>query len=115
MHMNRFVVFQLEDEWLVTYRDWKQVSFPTREEAEQSAFQAADAMASKGHAVSVLIMPSGLGAHAHHQAVAFPGTPIRAPVKRDAEIRITRSMQLSLESSHASRGRACIGQSSDRS
>jgi hypothetical protein len=104
MHMNRFVVFQLEDEWLVTYGDRKQVAFTTREEAEQSVFQAADAMASHGHAVSVLIMPSGLGVHAHHQTVAFAGPPIRAPVKRDAEMRITRSLQLSVESSHASRG-----------
>jgi hypothetical protein len=89
MHMNRFVVFQLEDEWLVTYKDRKQVYFTTREAAEQSAFQAADAMASNGHAVSVLIMPDGLGAHAHPQTVPSPGPPIRAPVKRDAEIRIT--------------------------
>jgi hypothetical protein len=59
--MNRFVVFQLEDEWLVTYGDRKQNSFTTREQAEQSAFQAADALASTGHAVSVLIMPNGPG------------------------------------------------------
>jgi hypothetical protein len=92
MHMNRFVVFQLEDEWLVTYGDRKQVSFTTREEAEQSAFHAADAMASSGHAVSVLIMPYGL-----------PGKTIRAPAKRD-DVGLSRAMQLSLEGSHASRG-----------
>ena len=60
--MNRFVVFQLNDEWLVTYGDRTQVSYTTREQAEQSAFDAADAMASSGHAVSVLIMPNGLEA-----------------------------------------------------
>jgi hypothetical protein len=96
MHMNRFVVFQLEDEWLVTYGDRKQVSFTTREEAEQSAFHAADAMASSGHAVSVLIMPFGL-----------PGKPIRAPAKRDDDVGLSRSMQRSLKGSHASRGRDC--------
>jgi hypothetical protein len=74
MHMNRFVVFQLADEWLVTYGDRKQVSFTTREEAEQSAFHAADAMASNGHAVSVLIMPNGLEAHAQHLAVPYGHT-----------------------------------------
>jgi len=58
MHMNRFVVFQVGDEWLVTYGDRKQNSFTTREEAEHSAFYAADSLASSGHAVSVLIMPN---------------------------------------------------------
>ena len=47
----RSVLFQLEDEWLVTYRDRKRVAFTTREQTEQSAFQAADAMASSGRAV----------------------------------------------------------------
>jgi hypothetical protein len=74
MHMNRFVVFQLEDEWLVTYGDRTQVSCTTREEAEHSAFHAADAMAARGHAVSVLIMPNGLEAHAQHQAVGYGHT-----------------------------------------
>ena len=69
MPMNRFVVFQLEDEWLVTYGDRTQVSCTTREQAEHSALHAADAMAARGHAVSVLIMPNGLEAHAQHQAV----------------------------------------------
>jgi len=59
MHMDRFVVFQLEDEWLVSYGDRKQIAFKTRDEAENSAFGAADALASRGQAVSVLIMPSG--------------------------------------------------------
>ena len=112
MHMNRFVVFQLEDEWLVTYGDRKQVSFTPREEAEQAAFQAADAMASHGHAVSVLIMPDGLEAHAQHQAPS-PGTPIRAPAKRDAEVRLSRPMRLSWEGFHASRWSDCR-QGSDR-
>jgi hypothetical protein len=74
MHMNRFVVFQLEDEWLVTFGDRKQGSFPTREEAEHSAFLAADAMASSGYAVSVLIMPNGLEATAQHQVVRYGHT-----------------------------------------
>jgi hypothetical protein len=58
-HTERFVVFQVQNEWLVTYRDCTQISYPTREEAETSAFTAADALASQGHAVSVLIMPDG--------------------------------------------------------
>jgi hypothetical protein len=58
-HTERFVVFQVQNEWLVTYGDRTQVSYPTREEAEDSAFNAADALASQGHAVSVLIMPDG--------------------------------------------------------
>lgn len=59
MYMDRFVVFQIDDEWLVTYGDRTQIAFATREEAEKSAFNAADALASYGHAVSVLIMPDG--------------------------------------------------------
>ena len=74
MHINRFVVFQLEDEWLVTCGDRTQVSCTTREEAEHSAFHAADAMAARGHAVSVLIMPNGLDATAQHQAVRYGHT-----------------------------------------
>ena len=58
MHMNRFAVFQLEEEWLVTYGDRTQLSFSSREDAEQSAFEAAGALAADGHAVSVLIIPS---------------------------------------------------------
>jgi hypothetical protein len=85
MHMNRFVVFQLDDEWLVTYGDRTQVSYTTREQAEQSAFDAADAMASSGHAVSVLIMPNGLEAHAQHTAIRH-GTPTRLPSERDTGV-----------------------------
>jgi hypothetical protein len=69
MHMNRFVVFQMEDEWLVTYGDREQVAFTTRKEAEHSAFHAAGALASSGHAVSVLIMPSGPETQAQHPLV----------------------------------------------
>jgi hypothetical protein len=69
MHMDRFVVFQVEDEWLVTYGDRTQIAFATREEAETSAFHAADAMASNGRAVSVLIMPDGPDADPEHHAV----------------------------------------------
>jgi hypothetical protein len=58
-HTERFVVFQLQNEWLVTYGDRTQMAYPTREEAEDSAFNAADALASQGRAVSVLIMPDG--------------------------------------------------------
>jgi hypothetical protein len=38
-------------------------------EAEKSAFTAADALASNGHAVSVLIMPDGPAADAQGYAV----------------------------------------------
>jgi hypothetical protein len=57
MHTDRFVVFNLQGEWLVTYGDRKQTSFATRQDAERSAFDAADVLASSGHAVSVLIIP----------------------------------------------------------
>ncbi len=56
-HTERFVVFQAQSEWLVTYGDRIQIAYATREAAETSAFQAADALASQGHAVSVLILP----------------------------------------------------------
>ena len=59
MHTDRFVVFKFQDEWLVTYADREQTSFATREDAERSAFDAADILASNGHAVSVLIIPDG--------------------------------------------------------
>jgi hypothetical protein len=76
MHMDRFVVFQVEDEWLVTYGDCTQTAFATREEAESSAFQAADAMASSGRAVSVLIMPDGPETDPNHYAVLSGCTPL---------------------------------------
>lgn len=57
MHTDRFVVFKFQGEWLVTYADRKQRAFATRQEAERSAFDAADSLASGGHAVSVLIIP----------------------------------------------------------
>jgi len=57
MHTDRFVVFKFQDEWLVTYADRKQSAFATRQDAERSAFDAADSLASTGHAVSVLIIP----------------------------------------------------------
>ena len=57
MHTDRFVVFKFQGEWLVTYADRKQTAFATREDAERSAFDAADMLASSGHAVSVLIIP----------------------------------------------------------
>ena len=62
MHTDRFVVFKLQDEWLVTYSDRKQSAFATREDAERSAFDAADSLASHGRTVSVLIIPDGLDA-----------------------------------------------------
>jgi hypothetical protein len=57
MHTDRFVVFKFQGEWLVTYADRKQTAFATRQDAERSAFDAADSLASSGHAVSVLIIP----------------------------------------------------------
>ena len=57
MHTDRFVVFKFQDEWLVTYADREQTAFATRQDAERSAFDAADTLASNGHAVSVLIIP----------------------------------------------------------
>ncbi|PVE23659.1 hypothetical protein DC522_14510 [Microvirga sp. KLBC 81] len=65
-HTERFVVFQVQNEWLVTYKDRTQILYPTREEAETSAFNAADALASQGYAVSVLIMPDGPDANEQH-------------------------------------------------
>ena len=79
MHMDRFVVFQVQDEWLVTYGDRTQIAFTTREEAESSAFHAADAMASQGHAVSVLIMPDGPDADGRYPAVLSGRTPRTKP------------------------------------
>jgi hypothetical protein len=61
MHTDRFVVFKFQDEWLVTYADREQSAFATRQDAERSAFDAADMLASHGHAVSVLIIPDGSG------------------------------------------------------
>ena len=57
MHTDRFVVFKFQDEWLVTYADREQSAFATRQDAERSAFDAADTLAASGHAVSVLIIP----------------------------------------------------------
>jgi len=61
MHTDRFVVFKFQDEWLVTYADREQSAFATRQDAERSAFDAADTLASHGRAVSVLILPDGTG------------------------------------------------------
>ncbi|MBA1157735.1 hypothetical protein [Microvirga mediterraneensis] len=61
MHTDRFVVFKFQDEWLVTYADREQSAFATRQDAERSAFDAADTLASHGHAVSVLIIPDATG------------------------------------------------------
>jgi len=59
MHTDRFVVFKFQDEWLVTYADREQSAFSTRQDAERSAFDAADMLAANGRAVSVLIIPDG--------------------------------------------------------
>jgi hypothetical protein len=75
LHTNRFVVFQVEDEWLVTYGDRRQIAFTSREQAERSAFDAADALARSGQAVSVLIMPNGAEADAPHFAILTGHTP----------------------------------------
>jgi hypothetical protein len=74
-HMDRFLVFRVENEWLVSYGDRTQIAFATREEAEASAFHAADAMAANGRAVSVLIMPDGPDADFEHHAIASGRTP----------------------------------------
>lgn len=79
MHMDRFVVFQVQDEWLVTYGDRTQAAFATREEAEGSAFHSADAVASQGRAVSVVIMPNGLDANGHYPGAPSERTPQSSP------------------------------------
>jgi hypothetical protein len=66
-HTERFVVLQTQSEWLVTYGDRTQISYPTREEAEDSAFNAADALASQGQAVSILILPDEPDANGQHR------------------------------------------------
>jgi hypothetical protein len=63
MHTDRFVVFKFQGEWLVTYADREQTAFATRQDAERSAFDAADILASSGHAVSVLIIPDETDGH----------------------------------------------------
>lgn len=78
-HTERFVVFQVQNEWLVTYKDRTQISYLTREEAETSAFNAADALASQGYAVSVLIMPDGPDAHEQHPMVLSGRVPQAKP------------------------------------
>jgi hypothetical protein len=78
-HTERFVVFQAQNEWLVTYGDRTQISYPTREEAENSAFNAADALASQGYAVSVLIMPDGSDANGQYPMVLSGRTPQAKP------------------------------------
>jgi hypothetical protein len=78
-HTERFVVFQTQNEWLVTYGDRTQIAYPTREEAENSAFNAADALASRGYAVSVLIMPDGPDATGHYPMVLSGRTPQANP------------------------------------
>ena len=75
MYMDRFVVFQLEEEWLVSYGDRKQISYKTREEAETSAFSAAHDLASRGRSVSVLIIPTGPDLTAEPCAVLSGGAP----------------------------------------
>lgn len=59
MHTDRFVIFKFQDEWLVTYSDRTQTTFETLQDAERSAFEAADCLASSGCSVSVLILPDG--------------------------------------------------------
>jgi hypothetical protein len=74
-HTERFVVLQTQNEWLGTYGDRTQISYPSREEAETSAFNAANALASQGYAVSVLIMPDGPNAIRHSPVVLSGRTP----------------------------------------
>ncbi|HLM38521.1 MAG TPA: hypothetical protein VK434_02880 [Microvirga sp.] len=62
MSIGRFVVLHHRGEWLVTYGNSDPAAFTTREEAESSAFSAADTLALNGHPVSVVILPEGLDA-----------------------------------------------------
>ena len=55
IHVHRFVVFRVNHEWFVMYEDLRRLSFTTREEAEASAFDAADAAIAQGHTISVLV------------------------------------------------------------
>ncbi|MEE1611066.1 hypothetical protein [Microvirga sp. CF3016] len=78
MHTDRFVVFKFQDEWLVTYADREQTAFATRQDAERSAFEAADMLASSGHAVSVLIIPDG------SKEVARPDPTPEKPTRKES-------------------------------
>ena len=78
MHTDRFVVFKFQDEWLVTYADREQTAFATRLDAERSAFEAADMLASSGHAVSVLIIPDG------PDDVARSGLTVERPARKES-------------------------------
>jgi hypothetical protein len=78
-HTERFVVFQVQNEWIVTYGDRTQISYPTREKAEESAFNAADALAAQGRAVSVLIMPDGPDAQGQYPIILSGLTPQAKP------------------------------------
>jgi hypothetical protein len=78
MHTDRFVVFKFQDEWLVTYADREQTAFATRQDAERSAFEAADMLASSGHAVSVLIIPDG------SEDVPRPDSTLDKPTRRES-------------------------------
>ena len=62
MSIGRFVVLHHRGEWLVTYGNSDPAAFTNREEAESSAFSAADTLALNGHPVSVVILPEGLDA-----------------------------------------------------
>jgi hypothetical protein len=55
MHVHRFVVFQIKDEWVVVYEGRSRVAFATRQAAEGYAFNAANAAVSQGHTTSVLV------------------------------------------------------------
>lgn len=78
-HTERFVVFQVQSEWLVTYGDHTQIAFATREEAETSALNAADALASQGRAVSILILPDEPDPTGQHSMVLTGRTPRTKP------------------------------------
>ena len=75
MHMNHFIVIRRRHEWVVTYAERHPTSFPTREEAECYAFNAADLLASDGHAVSVLIMPDGLDSSEGQESASGRASP----------------------------------------
>jgi hypothetical protein len=67
VHMERFVVLVADGDWLVTYRNRAMAAYATRDEAETSAFRAAEVLAAKGLPVSVVVIPDGL-AHGQHTA-----------------------------------------------
>jgi hypothetical protein len=74
-HMNRFVVTYHQGRWLVINANCS-ATFSTREGAENAAFVAADSLAIKGQAVSVVIMPEEI-ASASQDHTGISGCALR--------------------------------------